>query len=210
MGRFNDEHLAKMMTLGVPWDEMTPEQKFEQRKEWDKVVSDPNELYCTCPRSSCRNNHNCTQCVTLHRYYDGFPDCLRPIDDKMQEGVPADRRYNMHLKFQSSGGNDKTGLIDPADPVGSRERLMKAREEAGQDVYSLMDEWDKVAKNKKNQACRCKNSDCWYHGNCVKCIALHRHFGGFPACDRYIADHIEKIVDAYWAEQGGKKGGVGE
>ena len=111
----------------------------------------------------------------------------------------------MHLKFQSSGGNDKTGLIDPADPVGSRERLMKAREEAGQDVYSLMNEWAQVAKTKKNQACRCKNSACWYHGNCVKCIALHRHFGGFPACDRYIADHIEEVEDAYWAEQGGKK-----
>ncbi len=204
MGRFNDEHLKKMMTLGIPWEEMTPEQQRQQRIEWDKVVSDPNELYCTCPRSSCRNNHNCTQCVTLHRFYDGFPDCLRPIDDRMQEGVPADRRYNMHLKFQSSGGNDKTGLVDPSDPVGSRERLMKAREEAGQDVYSLMDEWDKVAKNKKNQACRCKNSDCWYHGNCVKCIALHRHFEGFPDCCAYIMDMIDEHNEAYWASVGGK------
>ncbi len=203
MGKFNDEHLAKLLTLGIPWDEMTEEQKLQQRKEWDKIVGDPNELYCTCPRTGCRNNHNCTQCVTLHRFYDGFPDCLRPLDAQMQEGVPLERRYNMHFKIQSDG-NDPS-IIDAHDADLSRARLFQQAKKDGFDRgVEVANKWQKIAQDKKNQACRCKNSDCWYHGNCVKCIALHRHFGGFPFCDRYIADQIEEIVDAYWAEQGGK------
>ena len=203
MGRTNDEHLAKLNTLGIPWEEMTEEQKLQQRKEWDKIVSDPNELYCTCPRTGCRNNHTCNQCVTLHRFYDGFPDCLRPLDEKMQEGVPAEFRYNMHYKIQSDG-NDAS-IIDPHDPDGSRARLFQMAAKDGVDRgVEVANKWQKIAQDPKNRACRCKNVDCWYHGNCVKCIALHRHFGGFPACDRYIVDMIDEKVDAYWAEHGGR------
>jgi hypothetical protein len=204
MGKTIDEHLAKLNTTGIAWEDMNEEQRLALRKEWDRIVGDPNELYCTCPRTGCRNNRNCMQCVALHRYFDGFPDCLRHLDAKIQEGLPQDRRYNMHYKIQSGGGNDETGLIDPHDPDGSRERLIKAREAAGMDMVAVMDAWAKIVRNPKNRACTCKHADCWYHGNCVKCIALHRHFEGFPACDRYIVDKIDDIVDAYWAEQGGK------
>lgn len=200
MGKFNENHLAKMLTLGIKWEDMTEEQKLQQKKEWDKIVSDPNELYCTCPRTGCRNNHNCLQCVALHRYFDGFPDCLRPVDEEMQKGVPQERRYNMHLKIQSAG-NEDSGLIDEHAPDGTRERLINQK---NMDIIALMDSWSKIVRNPKNRVCVCKNTDCWYHGNCVKCVALHRHFGGFPYCDRYIADKIEEMNDEYWAEQGGR------
>ncbi len=202
MGKYNEEHLKKLLTLGIPWEEMTEEQKKQQRKEWDKITGDPNELYCTCPRTGCHNNHNCTQCMTLHRTFDGFPDCLRPIDEKVSEGVPMNRRYNMHYKIQGGGkGND---LVDEGDPDGSRERILARGQAEGVDISDILCAWDKIAKDKKNQACRCTHSDCWYHGNCVKCIALHRHFGGFPDCCAYIMDMIEEKNDAYWAEQGGR------
>ena len=202
MGRSNDEHLARLNTLGIPWEEMTEEQKLQQRLEWDKIVSDPKNLECTCGITGCRNNHNCNQCVTLHRYFDGYPNCLRPLEDVLEKGVPQERRYNMHYKIQSAGGNDKTGLVDAHDPDGSRKRLVQ---NAGrQNMIEVMNTWQKIAQDPKNRACRCKNADCWYHGNCVKCVALHRYYGGFPACDRYIVDMIDEIVDAYWAEQGGR------
>jgi hypothetical protein len=204
MGKTNDAHLAKLNTTGIAWKDMNEEQRLALRKEWDRIVSDPNELYCTCPRTGCRNNRNCAQCIALHRYYDGFPDCLRPLADKMQEGVPQERRYNMHYKIQSDGTPE--GIIDPHDPDGSRERLFKHAQET-QAKYAgvaAADKWAKIVRNPKNRACTCSQTDCWYHGNCVKCIALHRHFEGFPACVRYIVDEIDELVDAYWAEQGGK------
>ncbi|NLO48743.1 MAG: hypothetical protein GX111_10550 [Clostridiales bacterium] len=204
MGKTNDAHLAKLNTTGIAWEDMNEEQRLALRKEWDKIVSDPDELYCTCPRTGCRNNHNCVFCVALHRYYDGFPDCLRPLDEKMQEGIPQNRRYNMHLKIQSDGTPE--GIIDPHDPDGSRERLFKHAQEANvkDQGVAAADRWHKIVKNPKNRTCTCSHTDCWYHGNCVKCIALHRHFDGFPACDRYIVDKIDDIVDTYWAEQSGK------
>ncbi len=204
MGKTNDEHLAKLNTTGIAWEDMNEEQRLALRKEWDRIVSNPDELYCTCPRTGCRNNHNCVFCVALHRYYDGFPDCLRHLDAKMQEGLPQDRRYNMHYKIQSDGTPD--GIIDPHDPDGSRERLFKhAKETNAKDQgVAAADRWHKIVRNPKNRVCTCSHTDCWYHGNCVKCVALHRHFDGFPACDRYIVDKIDDIVDAYWAEQGSK------
>jgi hypothetical protein len=52
----------------------------------------------------------------------------------------------MHYKIQSGGGNDETGLIDPHDPDGSRERLIKAREAAGMDMVAVMDAWAKIVR----------------------------------------------------------------
>lgn len=206
MAKTNDAHLAKLNTTGIAWEDMNEEQRLELRKEWDRIVSDPNELYCTCPRTGCRNNRNCLQCVALHRYFDGFPDCLRDFSEKLQEGVPQEHRYNMHYKIQATGNEDLSHLIDPHDPDGTRERLVKARQASGRDMIAVMDEWAKIVRNPKNRACTCKNADCWYHGNCVKCIALHRHFEGFPACVRYIVDMIDEVVDAYRAEQNGTAG----
>ncbi len=203
MGRTNDEHLAKLNPTGIAWEDMTEEQKLELRKEWDKVVSDPKELYCTCPRTGCRNNHNCIQCMTLHRYYDSLTDCLRFVEEKLDEGIPEERILNTGYKMQIDG-NEDSGLVDPTDQVASRARLAKSIQAGKLDIIAVQNKWDRISKDPKNRACRCKNADCWYHGNCVKCVALHRHYGGVPACVRYIVDDVEKVADAYWAEQGGK------
>ncbi len=196
MSRFNRERLAKMNPTGIPWEEMTDEQKNALRDEWDKVAGDPAQLYCTCPRTGCRNNHNCQFCAALHRYYDGFPDCLRPLDEEMQKGVPQEYRYNMNYKIQADG-NDKN-LVDPHDPDGSRARLVNSAQKM--DINTVFDKWAAIVRNPKNRACTCPQSDCRYHGNCVKCIALHRAYGSFPRCMDYITDKIEEACDLYWAE----------
>ena len=201
MGRTNDEHLKKLNPTGIPWEEMTEEQQLTLRKEWDKIVSDPKELYCTCPRTGCRNNHNCVQCMSLHRYYDCLTDCLRFVEVKLDEGIPMERVLNTGYKMQNDG-NEDSGLVDAHDPDASRARLIQAMDEKAQ--IALNDKWKKISQNPKNKACRYQNTDCWYHGNCVKCVALHRHYGGVPSCVRYIIDDVEKVADAYWEEQGGK------
>ncbi|MCQ2406720.1 MAG: hypothetical protein MJ067_05865 [Oscillospiraceae bacterium] len=196
MSRFNDERLKKMNPTGIPWEEMTDEQKNALRDEWDKVAGDPAQLYCTCPRTGCRNNHNCQFCATLHRFYDGFPDCLRPLDEEMQKGVPAEYRYNMHKNIQSDK-NDES-LIDPHDPEKTRANLVEAIPK--ENWQGIFDMWGRIVRDPKNRACKCKQGDCRYHGNCVKCIALHRAYGSFPACMNYITDLIEEACDKYWAE----------
>ena len=193
MGKIIDDHLKRMNPTGISWTDMTEKQRVELKVTWDAVVSVPENLDCSCPRIGCRNNRNCRNCVALHRYYDGFPDCLRPLDDKIQAGLPPDKKYNMHYKIQSDGNQD--GTVDKADPDGSRERLIKQNTPEGR--IALADKWAEIVRNPKNTACKCPRTDCWYHGNCVKCVALHRHFEGFPDCVRYIVDEIEAAVEAY-------------
>ena len=203
MSRFNRERLAKMNPTGIPWEEMTDEQKNALRVEWDKVAGDPAQLYCTCPRTGCRNNHNCQFCAALHRYYDGFPDCLRPLDEEMQTGVPKEYRYNMHLKIQSDG--TPAGIIDPHDPDLSRQRLFEMAKDMTEEQKKVKrgpDRWAEIVRDPKNRACKCPHGDCRYHGNCVKCSALHRAYGSFPYCMNYITDLIEEKCDIYWAEHG--------
>lgn len=199
MGKANEEHLAKLNPTGKAWKDMTEDERLELKKSWDKIVSDPNELYCTCPRTGCRNNHNCIQCITLHRYYDCLTDCMRTVEEKLNEGVPLEYQLNTGYKMQFDG-NEDSGLIDPHDQEESRARLVQAMKDGKLDIYAVMDKWDRISKNPKNRACRCRNTDCWYHGNCVKCIALHRHFEGVPACVRYIVDDVEAAAEAYRKE----------
>ena len=37
MGKTNDEHLAKLNTTGIAWDDMTDAQKLALRKEWIRL-----------------------------------------------------------------------------------------------------------------------------------------------------------------------------
>ena len=69
------------------------------------------------------------QCVALHRYFDGFLTVCVPSTRKCRRAYLRSAA-NMHFKIQSGGGNDQSGLVDPHDPDGSRERLIKAREAA--------------------------------------------------------------------------------
>ena len=198
MGRTVDEHLRRMNPTGVNWSDLTEQQQLALREEWNRVVSDPANIYCTCPRTACRNNRNCKNCVALHRYYDGVPDCLRPLIDEMQAGVPQDKKYNVHYKIQSEDAPD--GLVDPADPDGSRERLVKAL--TSEQRSKVAEKWAAIVADPENTKCSCPNTECGYHGNCVRCVALHRYYGGFPYCLRYIVDEIDAIIEAHGQTEG--------
>ena len=188
MNQSLDEHLKRLNPTGADWADLTEEQQLELRKTWDAVVSDPKNLDCTCPRIGCRNNRNCKFCVGLHRYYGGLADCLRFVDDKISEGVPADKRYNIHgivLKGQQAQTREEYEAhvaSAPPDP----ERMM-----------ALVEEYHRVVRVPKNIACTCPRTDCWYHNNCVKCAALHRYYDGFPDCCKEIHDKIDAAVQAY-------------
>jgi hypothetical protein len=193
MGKTVDEHLKRMNPTGINWDDMTEEQRLELRMVWDAVVSDRKNLYCSCPRTSCRNNHNCQFCVALHRYYDSFSDCFRLIEEKLQEGVPPEKQFSTSYKMQADGNENI--VVDPADPDGSRQRVLASK--TPEQMRQVVERWNAIASDPENRKCSCPHTDCWYHGNCVKCVALHRHYGGFTYCTRYIVDMIDDAVEAY-------------
>jgi hypothetical protein len=51
-----------------------------------KIVSDPDNRNCSCPKAKCEWHGKCTECVTMHRYYkDHVPNCFQPfIADKIR------------------------------------------------------------------------------------------------------------------------------
>ncbi|MGD9158362.1 MAG: hypothetical protein PVG39_08160 [Desulfobacteraceae bacterium] len=193
MSRTIDDHLKQINPTGIDWIELTEKQQLKVREEWDAVVSDPGNLSCACPNTSCANNRKCKKCIALHRYYDGVPECLRPLVDKVQASVPQEKKYNVHYKIQADGA--LYGIVDPTDPDGSRERLMKAN--TPEKMKKVVEKWAAIIADPENTKCDCPNVDCKYHGNCVKCVALHRYYGGFPHCVRYIIDEIDAIVETH-------------
>ena len=197
MNQSLNEHLKKLNPTGIEWEDMTEEQKEALRKQWDAVVSIPKNLTCTCPRTGCRNNHNCAFCCLTHRDYGSLPDCLRIVDDKLSEGVPPEKRHNIHTHMNP---NQKfaTNRNEYADAVAASSASGQLTPEQAR---KNVEEWHKLVRDPKKTPCSCPHTDCWYHGNCVKCIALHRAYDGFPYCCRPIHDKIDAAVQAYRAEQ---------
>ena len=194
MGKVNDDHLKRMNPTGINWADMTEQQKIELKEKWDAVVSIPKNLNCTCPLTGCRNNRNCRYCIALHRYYDCLTNCFRNIVEEMEAGVPQEHRFDQHTKMQSSGAEfEFVELTD--DPDESRARLQQAS--TPETMRKTLAIWDAVVREPENTACTCTETGCWYHGNCVKCAALHRYYKGFPHCVRYLADEIEAAVSLY-------------
>ena len=68
--------------------------------------------------------------------------------------------------------------------------------------YAMLDELRGVIKPGMST----KDIDRWVEDYILKHDQkpAFKGYGGFPACDRYIVDMIDDIVDAYWAEQGGR------
>ncbi len=192
------EALKKMNTTGIPWDEMTEEQKEAQRREWDKIAGDRKNLYCSCPRAHCENNHNCQFCIATHRHYGSLPDCLRLVEDKISEGVPLERRHNIHKNMnphqtKAISRDDYGAIFANADKITDPVRLEQARKNAK--------EWHDLVRVPENIKCPCKRTDCRFHSNCTKCIALHRYYNTFPKCCEEIHDKIAAALLAYRAEQ---------
>ena len=195
------EHLKKMNPTGIDWEDMTEEQKNALREQWQKVVSEPKNLNCTCPRTSCRNNRNCNFCVLTHCYYGSLPDCLRFVDDKISAGVPPEKRHNVHTghnpgQIHAANRNDYANGLMERGKEFTEEQKAKMRVAARERVEN----WHRLVRDPDKNKCSCPRTDCWYHGNCVKCCALHRHYDGFPDCAREIHDKIDAAVQAYKAE----------
>ena len=193
MGKSNGEHLKRMNTTGIDWKDLTEEQKTGLKEQWHEVVTNKDNLYCTCPRTFCENNRKCKRCVALHRYYDGFPDCLRPLHDNIQSHLPVEKRYHEGYKMLEEGA--PAGIVDPLDLDSSRERLQALQAEGK--MGTPFAKWSEIVTDPANIACKCPQTDCKYHGNCVMCVALHRHYEGAPACLRYLVDNIDAAVEAY-------------
>lgn len=183
---------------GIRWEDMTAEQKEELHDKWDnEVLSHRKNLTCTCPRTFCENNHNCQFCVATHRYYGSLTDCLRIVDDKISEGVPPEKRHNIHASMNQNQAlaidreeyHKQVAAAVKADPDGIAKGKQRAKE------------WHDLVRIPENVKCPSPYTDFKYHGNCTKCIALHRYYNGFPYCCWPIWDKIDAAVQAYWAEQ---------
>jgi hypothetical protein len=55
-------------------------------KEIRKIVADPDNRKCPCPKTECEWHGRCIECVTLHRYYgDHVPNCFQIfINEKLK------------------------------------------------------------------------------------------------------------------------------
>lgn len=196
------EGLKQMNPTGIPWAEMTEEQKEELRQVWDKVAGERKNLYCSCPRTFCENNHNCRFCVATHRSYGSLPDCLRLVEDKMNEGVPPEKRHNIHKKMnpnQTSAPENREAYHN-----GIAEAIKENPEAAWEAHYQRAKVWHDLVRDPVVMKCPCAKEDCRFHSNCTKCIALHRYYNTFPKCCEEINDNIAACVLAYRAEQDGE------
>ena len=46
-----------------------------------EILSNLENLKCTCPDIDCEWHGNCKDCVALHRYYATIPNCLEIVID---------------------------------------------------------------------------------------------------------------------------------
>ncbi|NLO48741.1 MAG: hypothetical protein GX111_10540 [Clostridiales bacterium] len=192
-----EEHLKKLNPTGIKWDDMTEEQKENLKRQWDQVVSVPRNMTCTCPRTFCENNHNCQFCITTHRSYGSLPDCLRIVDDKLSAEIPPEKRHNIH----SHMNKNQNKAINREDYHNSIAAAVKQDPNAMEEGRKRAAIWHDLVRDPENTKCTCKKTDCRFHSNCTKCIALHRHFDGFPSCCESIHDNIACAILAYRAEQ---------
>lgn len=74
--------------------------------------------------------------------------------------------------------------------------------------YELVKEIRSILANPDNLKCSCPNIKCEWHGNCKKCVALHRHFKKhIPNCLQVVFnDRIKEMVQIFGmtAKDGGK------
>lgn len=51
-----------------------------------RIISDPENLKCSCPKTKCELHGKCRECVAMHRYYkDHVPNCFQQfINEKLK------------------------------------------------------------------------------------------------------------------------------
>jgi hypothetical protein len=64
----------------------TKEEYYQLVLKLRKIVSDPQNLKCPCPKIKCEWHGKCQECVALHRYNkDHVPNCFGAfINDKIK------------------------------------------------------------------------------------------------------------------------------
>ena len=65
------------------------EELLAEMLKWDQIVADPENLQCSCEVTVCKYHGDCQKCIAVHRYYDGFPACLREFADKLKAEAAA-------------------------------------------------------------------------------------------------------------------------
>lgn len=65
---------------------MTKEEYYNVVKEIRTMLLKPENLQCSCPKTSCEWHGNCKECVAIHRYYqDHLPNCFQQfVNDKLK------------------------------------------------------------------------------------------------------------------------------
>ena len=99
----------------------TKQEYYQLVLENRKIVSQPENLQCTCTQTLCAWHGQCRECVALHRYHqEHVPSCLQPmIHEKLQavvkigeltavENEKTPVEYRMYSKEQDQkGGSDQ-------------------------------------------------------------------------------------------------------
>ena len=69
---------------------------------------------------------------------------------------------------------------------------MKTKEE----FYEMVKNLRTIASDLMNQQCSCPKTKCEWHGKCLECVTLHRHFKDHvPNCfQQFINDKLKAIA----------------
>lgn len=73
----------------------TKEEYYELVLKNREIISDPNNLKCTCTQTLCEWHGRCKECVALHRYHKNHvPACLQSfINEKLKAVVEIGELY---------------------------------------------------------------------------------------------------------------------
>lgn len=65
---------------------MTKEEYYNVVKQIRAMLAKPENLQCTCPKTSCEWHGKCKECVAIHRYYkDHLPNCFQQfVNEKIK------------------------------------------------------------------------------------------------------------------------------
>ena len=68
----------------------TKEEYYKLVLENRRIVSDPANRICSCPKIKCEWHGKCAECVTMHRYNrDHVPNCFQSFINEKLRAVAA-------------------------------------------------------------------------------------------------------------------------
>lgn len=68
----------------------TKPEYYELIQKIRKIVADPENNKCSCPKIKCEWHGKCRECVTLHRYFkDHVPNCFQQFINEKIKAIAA-------------------------------------------------------------------------------------------------------------------------